>query len=192
MKPAEMHRRTVDWWNARLDAVGAEQWGAPTPCADWDVRALVNHVAGEDLWTTPLLEGSTIEEVGDRFDGDLLGDAPVETAHAAADEAVNAVADLLPGRETVHLSYGEEKADEYVWQLAADHLIHGWDLAAATGGETRMDPELVDALAEWFATREELYRGAGAVGQRADLTGDPQADLLARFGRESGWRAPGS
>ena len=57
--------------------VGEDQWGAPTPCADWDVRELVNHVAGEDLWTAPLLEGSTIEEVGDRFDGDLLGDDPI-------------------------------------------------------------------------------------------------------------------
>lgn len=190
MDTSEMHRRTVDWWQACLDGIGEAQWSAPTPCADWDVRELVNHVAGEDLWTVPLLEGSTIEEVGDRFDGDLLGTAPTDAARSAADGAVAAVARLLPQRDTVHLSYGEERAEEYVWQLAADHLIHGWDLAAATSGNTRLDAELVAALGEWFADREELYRGAGAVGDRAALTGDPQHDLLARFGRDAAWSPP--
>ena len=140
----------------------------------------------------PLLGGSTIEEVGDRFDGDVLGTAPTDAARSAADGAVAAVARLLPQRDTVHLSYGEERAEEYVWQLAADHLVHGWDLAVATGGDTRMDPDLVDALAEWFAEREEIYRGAGVVGAQAELTGDPQRDLLARFGRDAGWAPPGS
>ncbi|WP_322938169.1 TIGR03086 family metal-binding protein [Nocardioides bizhenqiangii] len=187
METEEMHRRTVDWWRSCVETVGEDEWGAPTPCASWDVRKLVNHVAGEDLWTVPLLEGSTIEDVGDRFDGDVLGDDPVDSARSAAGSAVTAVADLLPQRDTVHLSYGEERADEYIWQLAADHLIHGWDLAVATGGDTRLDPELVAALDEWYSSREEMYRGAGAVGARVALNGDAQHDLLARFGRDEDW-----
>lgn len=186
-----MHRRTVEWWTSRLATVGDDQWSGPTPCADWDVRELVNHVTGEDLWTAPLLEGSTIEEVGDRFDGDLLDDEPVARSQAAAEAAVTAVADLLPQRDTVHLSYGDERADEYVWQLCADHLVHGWDLAVATGADTRMPPDLVSALAEWFSSREEGYRGAGVIGEQGELTGDDQHDLLARFGRDEGWRASG-
>lgn len=192
MDTEEMHRRTVEWWKDCVDGIDDGQWGEPTPCADWDVRELVNHVTGEDLWTVPLLEGSTIEDVGDRFDGDVLGDAPVAAARSAADGAVTAVGGLLPQCDTVHLSYGDERADEYVWQLAADHLIHGWDLAVAIGGGTRLDPELVAALAEWFASREEMYRGAGAVGDQAALNGDAQHDLLARFGRDEGWTPPGS
>jgi uncharacterized protein (TIGR03086 family) len=192
MNTEEMHRRTVDSWRSRVEEVDASQWGDPTPCADWDVRKLVNHVVGEELWTQPLLEGNTIEDVGDRFDGDVLGDDPLATAGSAADAAAKAVDDLLPQRETVHLSYGEERADEYVWQLAADHLVHGWDLAVATGGDTRLDENLVEALAEWFASREELYRGAGAVGARVALNGDAQHDLLARFGRDEDWTPSGS
>lgn len=187
-----MHRRTVDWWTSRLAAVGDEQWGLPTPCTDWDVRALVKHVAGEDLWTVPLLEGSTIEEVGDRFDGDLLGDSPVAAAQAAASAAVTAVGDLMEQCPAVHLSYGDERPEEYVWQLAADHLVHGWDLAAAVGAGTELPADLVVALDEWFTPHEELYRGAGIIGDRGALTGDAQHDLLARFGRESGWTPPGS
>jgi len=192
MDTEEMHRRTVAWWKDCVDGIDGGQWDGPTPCADWNVRELVNHVAGEDLWTAPLLEGSTIEDVGDRFDGDVLGDDPVAAARSAADAAVTAVAGLLPQRDTVHLSYGEERSEEYVWQLAADHLVHGWDLAAATGADTRIDPALVAALGEWFAEREERYRGAGVVGDQVALNGDAQHDLLARFGRDEGWQPPGS
>jgi uncharacterized protein (TIGR03086 family) len=187
MDTEETFRRAVDWWRAGLDGVGDGQWGEPTPCLDWDVRQLVNHVAGEGLWAEELLEGRTIQEVGDRLDGDLLGDAPADAARSAADTGVDAVTRLLPQRETVQLSYGEERAEEYVWQIAADHLIHGWDLAAATGGDTRMPEDLVGPVAEWFAEREDLYRSAGAVGGQRGLTGEPQHDLLARFGRDEAW-----
>ncbi|WP_432478328.1 TIGR03086 family metal-binding protein [Nocardioides sp. GXQ0305] len=187
MDPEIVYRRTVDGWTARVDAVGPDQWALPTPCADWDVRTLVNHVVGEDLWTEPLMRGSTIEEVGDLFDGDQLGDDPRAAARAAAATALNAVAETLPTAGKVNLSYGEEDMAEYVAQLTADHLIHGWDLAAATGGDTSLDEDLVAAVAAWFAEREELYRAAGVIGPRVDVSGDAQTQLLARFGRSSRW-----
>jgi uncharacterized protein (TIGR03086 family) len=179
-----LHRRTVEEFLARVEAVGDEQWSASTPCSEWDVRELVNHVVGEDVWTPPLLGGATIAEVGTRFDGDLLGAAPVDAARDAGAEAVAAVGHHLPAGGTVHLSYGDEDMEEYVRQLAADHLIHAWDLAAATGGDTTLDPELVEDVATWFAAREELYRGAGVTGPRVEVTSDdPAVCLLAAFGR---------
>jgi len=184
-----LYQRTVEGWADRVNAVGDDQWQLPTPCTDWNVRELVNHVVGEDLWTGPLMRGSTIAEVGDRFDGDLLGGDPLKVALAAATEAIGAVAEKLPTQGTVHLSYGEESMDEYVHQIAADHLIHGWDLAVATGGDARLDDDLVAAVAAWFAEREALYRQAGAIGPRAASPGDPQGDLLAGFGRASSWTA---
>ena len=42
-------------------------------------------------------------------------------------------------------------------------------------------------VAAWFADREELYRGGGAVGPRTASHGDAQGDLLAGFGRDPGW-----
>jgi uncharacterized protein (TIGR03086 family) len=185
-----LYRRTVEGWTARVEAVGPDQWASPTPCEDWDVRTLVNHVVGEDAWTEPLMRGSTIEDVGDRFDGDLLGDDPQATARGLAAEATDAVAATLPTDGKVHLSYGDEDMAEYVSQLAADHLIHGWDLAAATGGAVDLDEELVAGVAAWFAEREEMYRSAGAIGPRVEGHGDAQSDLLAQFGRDSRWVPP--
>jgi uncharacterized protein (TIGR03086 family) len=184
-----LHRRTVESWQRFLDGVSEGQWDLPTPCTEWDVRALVNHVVGEDRWTRPLLEGMTIAEVGDRLDGDLLGDDPLAAGREAAAEATGAVNELLAGIDKVHLSYGDEDTAEYVRQLCADHLIHGWDLAAATGQDRTLDAELVAEVATWFADREELYRSAGVTGPRAEGGGDPQSDLLAAAGRPPDWSA---
>ncbi|MFC5179272.1 TIGR03086 family metal-binding protein [Nocardioides taihuensis] len=182
-----LYRRCVESWATRVAAVGPGQWEGPTPCADWSVRVLVNHVVGEDLWTVPLVQGRTIEEVGDSLDGDLLGDDPVRAALEAARAATAIVAEALPAGGTVHLSYGEERLAEYVCQLAADHLVHGWDLAVATGGDPRLDPALVDEVATWFEEREQLYRQAGAIGARVEVADGPQARLLGGFGRDPGW-----
>jgi uncharacterized protein (TIGR03086 family) len=149
----------------------------------------VNHVAGEERWTGPLLDGLTIAEVGDRFDGDLLGDDPQAAGRAASAEAVAAVDSKLDGIDRVHLSYGDEDPEEYVRQLCADHLIHGWDLAAATGQDRVLDAELVAEVGAWFADREQLYRSAGLVAPRAASGGDPQSDLLAASGRAADWSA---
>ena len=179
-----MHRRAVEHWAARVAVVRDDQWGDPTPCTQWSVRDLVNHVVAEELWTAPLLGGQTIQQVGTQFEGDVLGEDPLGKARTAAGEAVAVVDATVPGGR-VQLSYGEEDMGEYVRQLCADHLIHGWDLGVATGGDASMDPELVAEVGAWFFQREATYRSAGAVGPRTSGSGDPAAELLAAFGRAS-------
>ncbi len=87
---ATVFAHSVEEFQSRVREVGEDAWDRPTPCTDWDVRALVNHVVGEQRWVVPLLEGKTIAEVGDALDGDLLGSAPLEAADAAAKAAVSA------------------------------------------------------------------------------------------------------
>jgi uncharacterized protein (TIGR03086 family) len=190
MELGALHERTVGEWTRVVAGLDASHWGRATPCTDWTVRDLVNHVVGEELWTVPLVQGATIEEVGDRFDGDVLGDDPAALARTAAEEAVAAVNERAPSGGTVHLSWGVEKLDEYVHQLAADHLVHAWDLAKATGQDATLDAELVDELSGWFVEREEVYRSVGAIGARVAEPGDDaQSRLVVGFGRDPGWSA---
>ena len=79
-----LYHRSVETWADRVNAVRPEQWDLPTPCRDWSVRDLANHVTGEDRWTVPLMRGSTPDEVGHQLDGDLLGDDPIRSSLAAA------------------------------------------------------------------------------------------------------------
>ncbi len=190
MDVSTLYRRTVEFFTGLVGSVQEDQWGDPTPCAQWAVRDLVNHVTNESLWTVPLMEGATIEQVGDQFEGDVLGGDPVGSALAAAQAAIASVAEQLPRGGTVHLSFGETPKEEYLMQLAADHLVHGWDLAVAIGVDPAMDPDLVQAITEWFDDREEMYRGGGAISDRQALSGDAQHDLVARFGRDPDWSPP--
>jgi hypothetical protein len=90
----------------------------------------------------------------------------------------------------VHLSFGDTPIDEYAMQMIADHLVHGWDLAAATGMDRSMDPELVSVIQAWFAPQEEAWRAAGAIGPRVEIDADdPQSELLSVYGRDPDWQA---
>lgn len=184
-----LYTRAVDAFLAAVDQVPDGAWAAPTPCTDWDVRALVNHVVGEDRWVVPLLEGRTIAEVGDALDGDLLGDAPREAAAEAGKAAAAAMSEPGALQRTVHLSFGDFSGADYAWQMLADHVVHTWDLAAATGQDRVLDPHLVAATAAWWAGWEAAYRGAGAVGPAVDVgPGASEQDrLIASFGRDPGW-----
>jgi uncharacterized protein (TIGR03086 family) len=182
-----MFRGAVAEFDARVRQVGDDQWLAATPDEGWTVRDLVNHVAGEDLWAPPLLAGSTIAEVGDRFEGDVLGADPKAAWAAASAAAVRAVEDDGALGRIVHLSFGDFPGSEYALQLFADHLIHAWDLARALGADERLDAELVASCATWFEPMEDAYRSAGVIAERPPVPGqaDPQALLLAQFGRQA-------
>jgi len=187
MNISAMFRSAVEEFDARVRLIGDHQWQAATPDEDWSVRDLVNHVVGEDLWAPPLLAGSTIAGVGDRFNGDVLGADPMAAWAAASAGAVRAVGEDGAMDRIVHLSFGDFPGREYALQLLADHLIHAWDLARAIGADENLDGELVDSCASWFDAVEDAYRGAGAIAARPPVPGDADAQtvLLARFGRRA-------
>lgn len=181
----QLFEDTADLFGRRVHAVADDQWQAPTPCADWDVRSLVNHVVGEQLWAPHLLGGETIEEVGDRYDGDLLGEDPKRAWDAAVGPSIEAF--RAPGAldRTVHLSYGDEAAREYAVQMLTDLAIHGWDLARATGGDERIDPDVAELLWATWSPRKQMLEGTGVFAAPIDLSEDaPTADrLLGLLGR---------
>lgn len=183
----EAYRRTLDDFGALVHRIKPEQWGNRTPCVDWDVRALVNHVVGENRWAPELLAGRTVAELGDAFDGDLLGDDPLKAFDTSAVAAAQAAAGEGSLTRTVHLSFGDVAGEEYITELFADALIHTWDLARAIGADERLDPELVETCAVWFARTEEGYRQAGVIGEQQPVASDtdPQTRLLASWGRRS-------
>ena len=178
----------------RVDGIGDDQWGDPTPCSDWDVRTLVNHMCGEQLWAPHLVDGETIEQVGDRYDGDVLaggpGDDPRETFRRAAEGSAAAFsrADL---DAIVHLSFGDVPCRLYLRQMLTDAEIHGWDLAKGLGVQAGLRPDTASYLLPIIEAQEEAIRSSGMFDDpvRVDDDADDATKLLAILGREPGWAA---
>ncbi|MCP2257868.1 TIGR03086 family protein [Streptoalloteichus tenebrarius] len=155
--------RALDEFGRRVHRVSAERWNSPTPCVEWSVRDLVNHLTVEQLWAPWLLRGATLDEVGDRFDGDQLGDDPVRRWDRAARGSREAFhrPGALDGR--VHTSAGVMAAADYGWQMTCDLTVHAWDLARGIGDDDRLDEELVDVVYETIRAQIDSWRGAGIV-----------------------------
>ncbi|HEY2762500.1 MAG TPA: TIGR03086 family metal-binding protein [Pseudonocardiaceae bacterium] len=171
----------------RVQAVRPGQWYDPTPCTEWDVRALVNHLVTEQLWAPLLLDGATLGDVGDRFDGDQLGDDPVatwRTAAAAARDAFSAPGAL---RRHVELSYGRRPADGYCREMTLDLTVHAWDLARAIGAEEHLDQGLVRDVLAFVTPQAGQLAGTGLFAAPIEVSDDAdiQTRLLALLGRRA-------
>jgi uncharacterized protein (TIGR03086 family) len=181
----ERFQRAQAMFGDRVDAVSAASWDLPTALPGWSVRRLVAHLVDEQRWVAPLLDGQTVEQVGDRFGGDPLGDDPIAAWETSADEALTAFAAPDALQRTVVLSYGETPAADYCAQMTADLVVHAWDLAHAIGGVERLDHRLVAWTLDYA---EEHLDGSGKPGvfdAAVDVPddADPQTRLLARCGR---------
>jgi uncharacterized protein (TIGR03086 family) len=181
----EVHARALDHARRSVGGVAPEQWDAPSDCEDWTVRELVNHVVTGNYWAAELGSGLTIEDVGDRLDGDVLGTDPLR---AYDDSAIVAAAVFrAPGamEKPCAVSYGPVPGSVYCGHRLIDVLIHGWDVATSTGQETTLDPDLVEACWEVLEPQLAMLQGSGAFGTEVEVPADAgrQTKLLAVLGR---------
>ena len=186
MDPVQMFGRAAEGAVVVIERIPPDGWAAPTPCTEWDVRALVNHVTYEQLWAPHLLAGETVEQVGDRYEGDVLGTEPLATTRAASATSVAAFAgtDL---DAIVHLSYADVPCREYLSQMLTDAEVHGWDLATATGQDRTLDEAVVAAVLPAMREQEALIRASGMFGESQPVPDDADdaTRLLALLGRRS-------
>jgi uncharacterized protein (TIGR03086 family) len=183
----------LDQTGAIIAAVRPEQAALPTPCRAWDVRGLVNHVVQDVQHFTAMVSGAPWEP----DDVDVIGDDWARAYRTAADALLAAW-----GREgaldgTVQLPFGPMPAAWCVGQQISDLVVHGWDIATATGQPTDLDPELGQEALEW--ARQNLqpqFRGdeesGHSFGPEVSIPDDaPLHDRLAAFfGRTPRPRVP--
>ena len=183
----DLYVQAMQATRAYIAAIRPEQWTSPTPCSEWNVKQIANHLVGENLWAVELLQGRTIAEVGSRLEGDLAGDDPAVAYAASVQSASFACAPAGAMAATCHLSFGDYSGSDYAAQLFLDTLIHGWDIATATGQDTRLDPVLVAACLPIAEQLTSQFRGAGVFGDNLPVGSDAdgQIRLLALVGRRA-------
>ncbi|MCW2898028.1 MAG: tigr03086 family protein [Streptosporangiaceae bacterium] len=185
MELLEAFDRALAEFDGRVHQVENRRWEAGTPCTDWTVRDLVNHLTAEHLWAPSLLSGAALDEVGDRFEGDVLGDDPVRSWERAAAES--RLAFHRPGAldGQVNTSGGVIPAEEYGWQMTMDLTVHAWDLARGIGADDVMDKDLVQGVYDRFAPQASHWQGLGIFEAPVEVpeSADAQDRLVALFGR---------
>jgi uncharacterized protein (TIGR03086 family) len=160
-------------------------WTAPTPCTEWDVRALVHHLVSEISWTVPLLGGRSVADVGDSLSGDLLGEDPVASWDTAAAAALSAVDAGGAMELVIHLSRRDVSGADYTMEVFTDLAIHGWDLARAIGADETIDPAFVSIIDERLSPVIADLKASGQYGDEVVPPdgADAQTRLLAMIGR---------
>ena len=164
-----------------VDGVQPEQLRNATPCADWDVRLLLHHVIGGNWMFAGVAAGGTMDASGEMPELAAMDPSAVYAESAA----VVLDAWRQPGalERRCHLSFGDMPARATMAIHFLDTLVHGWDLATATGQDTTLDPELAAAgmvIAEGMIS--DALRSTGAFGPAVPVAADaPVGERLVAF-----------
>jgi uncharacterized protein (TIGR03086 family) len=188
--PIDLLSRALDQTGSVIARVRPEQASLPTPCTSWNVRDLVNHVVHDAQQFRAMAAGGRYEKgeddvIGDDWDGAYRRAAGELLAEWRREGALDRV---------LRLPIGEVPATWSIGQHIADMVVHGWDVAKATGQSTDFDPEVGAFALAWG--RENLrpeFRGDEASGkvfgpEVAVPDEAPVHDRLAGvFGRDPRW-----
>ena len=164
-----------------MSEIRADQMSDATPCEDWDVRTVADHLVRANLrFAAAVVGGASSSDLPD----DLLGADPAEAYQSAtaavttAMSADGAAEQMLPNGMTVEMMYQI---------VVTEQVLHGWDLAKATGQGTDLDPDLVAITHGIVGPAIEAGLGADAYATAIDVSDDASAQqrLLALVGRVS-------
>jgi len=183
---SDRYRRVAEGFADRVAAVPDDRWSSPSPCEDWTARDVVRHIVDVHHMFLGFIDEAAEPTVS--VDDDPLG---------AFTEARDTVAAALEDPRTATREYDGmfgkavfgESIDSF---LSADLVIHGWDLARATGGDERMDPAEVKRINESLLPMADKMRQPGGFGPEVETPpdADDQDRFLAFLGRDP--RSPAS
>lgn len=161
-----------------VDGTKPDQFGLPTPDTEWDVRTLLNHLV---LWTGYSFERrARSEEVGPELtERDFAAEPDYAAAYRAQlDRALAAWA--APGIWDTEIDTGHSSmpARQLAEMILMEMVLHGWDLARATGQPFAVPEPVAETAARAVADSAEMYRQYD--GFAAPVDPGPDADALER------------
>ena len=170
--------RAVEQTGATIAGVKPEQATLPTPCTEWDVRALVNHT----VFDLKLFESIVHGAERPTPDENLIGDDWLATYNQASRSLLDAWQRHGESGVMQLGRLGEVPATWAIGQHVADIAVHGWDIARATGQPTELDPDVGQVALEWAkASLKPEFRGQAFGPEVTVPENTPLYDRLAAF-----------
>ncbi len=173
----ELYRQASDWTLSKVSGA-ASQMDRATPCDDWDVRTLLNHMLDTQRYFTGAARGQDVA-LPSPTPPDLLGDDPVATFAQSRSELLRAFSE--PG--------AVDKSGPALGIALADQLLHGWDLAKATQQAATMPDGLAEAAYGMIHGRFTDEQRKGVFKPAVDVPDGASAQdkFLAYTGRDPAW-----
>ena len=178
---AERYDRLSAAFASRVAGIRPDQWDHPTPCEDWTVRDLVAHVVDSPHTFVGFIDREV--PPGPSVDQD-----PVEAFARGRDTVQGLLRDPATATQTYVGPLGERTFEWAVDSfLSFDLVVHGWDLARATGQDEAMPPEELDRLERQAREWGEMARAPGVFAQPVEAPegADDQTRVLAFLGRRA-------
>jgi len=187
MNAIALHDRALDALGTTIERVDPSQFDDPTPCAEFDVRALLNHVIGGNYRFVAIARGEAGAAVP--ATGDFVTDDAVTPYRESAAALSQAWADPSVLERTAHMPFGDFPGEFALGIHIVEAVVHSWDLAKATGQPTELDPVLCDAAWQRSKDIDDTFRGPGrpfgpAVATPPDATATEK--LMGWLGRQPG------
>jgi uncharacterized protein (TIGR03086 family) len=146
--PRLHYRTALTWVRTLADGVPADRLADPTPCAEWDVRGMLGHLVATVDRVRVIGEGGDPQSTPRVVEG-IADDGWTDALIAAEDKMAAVWADDAVLDELVTVPWGRVPGRAAVWGYIREALVHGWDLAVATGQSPEADPVTAEAaLAE--------------------------------------------
>jgi uncharacterized protein (TIGR03086 family) len=183
-----MMERVLDKAGAVVESVEPSQLSNPTPCTEWTVRDVMNHVVGGATMFAECVESGSIadDRFGQLMGGDNLGDDYKGAFHTASDRARAAFGADGALEKMVKLPFGEMPAGIALNIAVMDVMTHAVDIARATG-QTIDDDELLDTaltVGRQLITADFRTPGMFDAEQPASADASAEDKLLAFAGRK--------
>ncbi|HTZ30771.1 MAG TPA: TIGR03086 family metal-binding protein [Streptosporangiaceae bacterium] len=172
-----------------VGGVRADQLSAATPCADWDLHALLNHII---LWTAYSAERrARDEQVAEEL---MNADFVAETGYAAdfsaqLDKAVAAWSDPAAWERNLNVMGSPTPAADVAALLITEMVLHGWDAAKASGQRYTARDDVAEAVLNAVEANAELFRKYQGFAEPVQVPASaPALDrALAQSGRDPAW-----
>jgi uncharacterized protein (TIGR03086 family) len=150
-----------------------------------DLKKIINYHAYDEAWVPEVVAGKSLDEVGQKYDGDLLGSDPKASFSKLVDTAVEAVNAVTDTDQTVHLSYGDFPLSEYLKHITSFRGFRAYDIARLIGVDTTLPPELVQGMWDELSPEIDEWRKMGVYGPAVPVSSDAplQDRLLGMAGR---------
>lgn len=163
------------------------QFALPTPCEQWNVRALLNHLV---LWTSYSFERRAYSaEVGEDLTGrDFAGEPDYAAAYRAQlDRALAAWEPDEVWAGEIDTGHAKTPAPQVAEMVLLEMVLHGWDLASATGQSYTVPERVAETVGAAVAGVAEMYRAYDGFDPEVEVGDD--ASALERALAKSGRRA---